>query len=324
VKRFMLCALCFFSLPSFALAAEQDYDKLLPLAKKYIGVPYQFGGSSEKGFDCSGFTRHVFEQMDVKLARTTAEQYKQGKEVKKSELRVGDLVFFETYKKGASHAGIYIGDNQFIHADSSKGISIAKLNDPYYWGPRYIGARRVLAYEKNLGEFQDVDARFWAKKEIEALATKERMLGYEESYFKPDETMTRAQAAGVLAEFFELAMNDRKETFKDVPNDHWAVGAINALVEEHIVNANEKAFRPDEPLTRAQLALWFANAWDLKEAQTAIPFADVAPGDEAYDAIQRLVSAGIATGDENGNFRPQEAVTRAQFAVFFYRAMNAK
>ncbi len=325
MKRIALFAFfLFFSLPSLASASEQNYDKLLPLAKKYIGVPYQFGGSSEKGFDCSGFTRYVMNEFDVKLARTTSEQYKQGKPVKKNDLRVGDLVFFETYKKGASHAGIYIGNNLFIHADSSKGVSIAKLNDSSYWGPRYIGARRVLAYEKNIGEFQDVDKNFWAKTEIEALAKEEKILGYEKSYFKPDETITRAEAAGFLAEYLNLTMNNRNQTFKDVPSDHWAVGAINALVKENIISADNDSFRPDDALTREQLAVLFAKVFDLKKGATNTTLADVAPTDWSYDAIQRLVSAGIATGDENGNFRPKEAVTRAQFAVFFYRAINAK
>jgi len=325
MKRLALAIILVFSLPSFAFAStsEQNYDSLLPLAKKYVGVPYQFGGSSEKGFDCSGFTRYVLGQLDIKLARTAADQFKQGKAVKKKELRVGDLVFFETYKKGASHAGIYIGDNRFIHADSSKGVTISKLDDPSYWGPRYIGARRVLSYEKTIGEFQDVAPDFWAKTEIEALAKEERLLGYEKSYFKPNEPVTRAEAAGWLAEYVNVDMNNRKQTFQDVPASHWAVGAINALVNAGIVQRSD-FFRPDEALTRGELAVMFAAAFALPPAETDVSFNDVAPSDPIYDAVQRLVASGITTGDKDGNFRPNDAVTRAQFAVFFYRATHEK
>ncbi|WP_285517905.1 C40 family peptidase [Thermolongibacillus altinsuensis] len=324
MKRMLLITSFLLSLPTFAFASEQNYNKLLPLTKKYIGVPYQFGGSSEKGFDCSGFTRYVMEELDVELARSTAGQYKQGKAVKKSELRVGDLVFFETYKKGPSHTGIYIGNDRFIHADSSKGVLISNLNDPYYWGPRYIGARRVLAYEKKLGEFHDVSDQFWAEKEIESLAKEEKMIGYEKSYFKPDEAMTRAEAAGMLAEYLNLKMNDRKQTFKDVPSDHWAVGAINALVKEEIISADDDMYRPDEALTREEVAVLFTRAFQLKRGDREITFTDIDPQYWAYDFIHRLADAGIAAGDENGHFRPKETVTRAQFAVFFYRAMNVK
>lgn len=321
MRRFVSALLLFFLFPSFAYASE-SYDRLIPLAKKYVGVPYQFGGSSEKGFDCSGFTRHVMSRLGVTLARTTAEQYKQGSEVKKEDLRVGDLVFFETYKKGPSHAGVYIGDNQFIHASSSKGITVTSLDDSYY-KKRYIGARRVLAYVQAAGQFQDVGNDFWASKEIEALGKKEMVLGYAKSYFKPDEVMTRAEAAGLIATYFNFNMNNRKETFSDVPSDHWAVGAVNALAKENIVDRNNKPFQPDEPLTREQLAMWFAEAWKLKRGAN-VPFTDVKETDAAYDAIEKLVASGIANGYEDGTFRPKETVTRAQFAVFFYRAMNAK
>ncbi|MCQ5363610.1 S-layer homology domain-containing protein [Anoxybacillus salavatliensis] len=321
MRRFVSALLLFFLFPSFAYASD-SYDRLVPLAKKYVGVPYQFGGSSEKGFDCSGFTRHVMSGVGVTLARTTAEQYKQGSAVKKEDLRVGDLVFFETYKKGPSHAGIYIGDNEFIHASSSKGIAVSSLDDSYY-KKRYIGARRVLAYEQAAGQFEDIGNDFWANKEIETLGKKEIVLGYAKSYFKPDEMMTRADAAGLIAAYFDFNMNDRKKTFQDVSSDHWAVGAINALVKERIVDKQMTAFRPDEPLTREQLAIWFAQAWKLKRGAD-VPFADVKETDAAYDAIEKLVAAGVANGYEDGTFRPKETVTRAQFAVFFYRAINAK
>ncbi|MCL9970461.1 S-layer homology domain-containing protein [Anoxybacillus kestanbolensis] len=321
MRRFVSALLLFFLFPSFAYASD-SYDRLVPLAKKYVGVPYQFGGSSEKGFDCSGFTRHVMSGVGVTLARTTAEQYKQGSAVKKEDLRVGDLVFFETYKKGPSHAGIYIGDNEFIHASSSKGIAVSSLDDSYY-KKRYIGARRVLAYEQAAGQFEDIGNDFWANKEIEALGKKEIVLGYAKSYFKPNEVMTRAEAAGLLAAYFKLNMNDRKETFTDVPSNHWAVGAINALVKESIIDKNSKQFQPDEPITREQLAMWFAQAWNFKRGAD-VPFADVKETDAAYDAIEKLVVAGVANGYEDGTFRPKETVTRAQFAVFFYRAINAK
>lgn len=321
MRRFVSALLLFFLLPSFAYASD-SYDRLVPLAKKYVGVPYQFGGSSEKGFDCSGFTRHVMSGVGVTLARTTAEQYKQGSAVKKEDLRVGDLVFFETYKKGPSHAGIYIGGNEFIHASSSKGIAVSSLDDSYY-KKRYIGARRVLAYVQAAGQFQDVGNDFWANKEIETLGKKEMVLGYAKSYFKPDEMMTRADAAGLIAAYFDFNMNDRKKTFQDVPSDHWAVGAINALVKERIVDKQMTAFQPNEPITREQLAMWFAQAWKLKRGAD-VPFTDVKETDAAYDAIEKLVASGIANGYEDGTFRPKDAVTRAQFAVFFYRAIHMK
>ncbi|MFI8494709.1 NlpC/P60 family protein [Peribacillus butanolivorans] len=113
--------------------------KLVSNAKKHLNVPYVWGGSSPKGFDCSGFVKYVFkESSNVTMPRTVGEVYKKGKKV--SSPKAGDLVFFETYKSGASHMGIYIGGNQFIHSSSSKGVSITSMNNSY-WSDRYIGAK---------------------------------------------------------------------------------------------------------------------------------------------------------------------------------------
>ncbi|MGE6719846.1 NlpC/P60 family protein [Peribacillus frigoritolerans] len=114
---------------------------LVKEAKKYMNVPYVWGGSTPKGFDCSGYLKYVFEKStDITLPRTVSEIYKKGTKVSKPQ--VGDLVFFETYKPGASHAGIYIGDNQFIHSSSS-GVGISSM-DNSYWEKRYLGAKRML------------------------------------------------------------------------------------------------------------------------------------------------------------------------------------
>lgn len=117
--------------------------RVIQAALRYQGVPYVFGGTTPNGFDCSGFTRYVFAQAGVYLPRAADEQYEVGQAVSYSRLQPGDTVFFTTYEAGASHAGIYLGDGQFISATSSRGVVIARL-DRGYWGERYLGARRVL------------------------------------------------------------------------------------------------------------------------------------------------------------------------------------
>lgn len=123
-------------------AGSTKLGDLIGIAMRYRGVPYVFGGTTPYGFDCSGFTRYVFAQVGIRLPRMADEQYYSGTPVPKSQLIPGDLVFFETYEPGPSHCGIYIGNGQFIHASSSMGISVASIYDPYYWAPRYLGARR--------------------------------------------------------------------------------------------------------------------------------------------------------------------------------------
>ena len=118
-------------------------SKIIKTSKKYIGVPYKWGGTTPKGFDCSGFTQYIFNAHGVYIPRTSREQYNFGTKVSKSNLQPGDLVFFNTSGKGVSHVGLYIGDGKFIHSAASKGIVIAELFSNY-WMNLYLGARRVL------------------------------------------------------------------------------------------------------------------------------------------------------------------------------------
>ena len=120
-----------------------NVKEILTYANTFTGVPYKFGGTTPAGFDCSGYIRHVFQKVGVQLPRQADEQYTVGKKVEKQNLQPGDLVFFETYEPGVSHSGIYIGDGQFISATSSSGVAVADIDDSY-WGPRYVGAKRVL------------------------------------------------------------------------------------------------------------------------------------------------------------------------------------
>jgi peptidoglycan DL-endopeptidase LytE len=109
-------------------------------AKKYIGTPYLWGGSTPAGFDCSGFTSYVFNKVGVSIPRTASTQWSGLKVV--SNPKPGDLVFFETYAPGPTHVGIFLGNNQFIQA-GSKGVSIADMTNSY-WKPRYLGARTAF------------------------------------------------------------------------------------------------------------------------------------------------------------------------------------
>ena len=111
-------------------------------AMRFIGTPYVFGGTSTSGFDCSGYTQHVFAMLGIALPRTADAQFYAGRPTI-GGIAAGDLVFFQTYLPGPSHVGIYIGGGRFIHS-SSHGVRISALSESY-WASRYLGAKRVVA-----------------------------------------------------------------------------------------------------------------------------------------------------------------------------------
>ncbi len=118
--------------------------QIIATAKKYIGVPYVWAGSTPKGFDCSGFVQYVYKAHGITLPRVSRDQYTAGRWIAKHELQPGDLVFFHNGNGTAvSHVGIYIGDGQFIHASSSKGVVISNLYNNYYTA-HYFGARTLF------------------------------------------------------------------------------------------------------------------------------------------------------------------------------------
>jgi cell wall-associated NlpC family hydrolase len=117
--------------------------RLVAAALDLRGVPYRNGGIDPKGFDCSGLVAFVFKAHGVTVPRQTSEQFTVGRKVGKDDIQPGDLVFFTTVAPGASHVGIAVDTDEFVHAPSSRGVvRVERLTLPY-WQRRFVGARRV-------------------------------------------------------------------------------------------------------------------------------------------------------------------------------------
>lgn len=112
-------------------------------ALSFRGAPYRSGGGDPNGFDCSGLVHYVYSQHGVPMPRVAREQFKVGKSVDRGRLEPGDLVFFSTVAPGASHVGIMIGGDQFVHAPSERGVVRVDNLSAQYWASRFVGAKRV-------------------------------------------------------------------------------------------------------------------------------------------------------------------------------------
>lgn len=112
---------------------------IISTATSVVGSPYQWGGTTPRGFDCSGFINYAFNQNGQDIPRTVSGMWSAGTTV--ASPQAGDIVFFET-RSGPSHAGIYLGNNEFVHAGSSTGVTVSSMSNPY-WSSTYMGAKRL-------------------------------------------------------------------------------------------------------------------------------------------------------------------------------------
>ncbi len=133
--------------PVVVLEPQVRRDSIIAYAQKFIGVPYQWGGTDPNGFDCSGFTKYVMEKYDVDLPRIAGDQYTAGKRVDMKKATKGDLVFFGK-KNNVQHVGIVVSEPgeelTMIHASSSRGIMISNVEKSTYWKPKLLYTGRVI------------------------------------------------------------------------------------------------------------------------------------------------------------------------------------
>ena len=170
-------------------------------------------------------------------------------------------------------------------------------------------------------KFRDVIGH-WAEKEIMFLAEKGWISGYLDGTFKPNKTITRAQAAKIISNFLELTPTNEKISFSDVNQNHWALDVINLVAQHKIMNGiGDGRFSPDAIVTRAQMAQIFYNAgfYSHSNNNQMNSFIDVDQNHWAYEAIETMKQEGILNGYSDGRFGPKDSTTRAQLAVIIYR-----
>lgn len=116
--------------------------KLFKFIYEWIGTPYHFGGNTKNGIDCSAFAKTIYDKVfNTTILRNSRDIFSTTSPLTKDELKEGDLVFFRSNGRTISHVGVYLGDNRFAHASSSRGVKIDNLNEPYYARIFYKGGR---------------------------------------------------------------------------------------------------------------------------------------------------------------------------------------
>ncbi|MGM0841727.1 MAG: S-layer homology domain-containing protein [Bacillota bacterium] len=172
------------------------------------------------------------------------------------------------------------------------------------------------------GSLTDINTGQSFYSEINYLIDKEVISGYNDGTFRPTEEVTRAAAAAMIGRAIGLDGTQQKSSFKDVAESSFASGYIENAVEEEIIKGfTDGTFRPNQKVTRGQMAIFIARAFDLKERQEVV-FSDVSSSMAAYDSIQLILADGITQGYMDWTFRPDKKLTRAEFSAFLARALN--
>lgn len=140
----VLITACSSSPPMPSGTASQSGARAAFYATKLVGARYHYGGNNpKKGFDCSGLVQYSYRLAGVRIPRVTRYQFQRSRFIRRSELRKGDLLFFNQEGKRFSHVGIYIGDNKFVHAPSSgKRVRVSTISNPY-WSRHLASTRRL-------------------------------------------------------------------------------------------------------------------------------------------------------------------------------------
>jgi hypothetical protein len=171
--------------------------------------------------------------------------------------------------------------------------------------------------------FKDVTATYWAHREIMSLYNQNLISGYiDVQMFKPENSITRAQAAAMLVKALKLPVSDAPSQFSDVKDDLASRKAIMTMTEKGYFKGSNGKFMPNEPMTRKHMAVVLQRAFQLKTTSAAYEgYSDVSTANDGYSAIKAVSQNGIAMGS-NGQFMPAEPTKRSQFSVFLYRALE--
>ena len=315
------------------LSAKQTFaatnDEVSKFVQQFVGVPYQWGGTTIFGFDCSGLIRHAYSNFGIELPRTSEDQFKVGKAVAEGDLQPGDIVFFKnTYKVGISHSGIYLGDNTFISAETN-GVAIAKLKSHPYWEQRYAGARRVVESANSPIAFSDLPKSHPAYNAIQDLAGKGVINGYLDATFRAEDSVTRGQAAAMVNRVLKLTAKE-PVIFSDVGATHQFAADIAAMNEIGILKGYETgAFGIKDHLTRGQLAIIVDRAFQLQEkakqkVQIASLYADVPANYWASASIHALKVLDQTTLFQTPTYDINKVASRAEFSAAVFSAIKAQ
>ncbi|AZB44571.1 NlpC/P60 family protein [Bacillus sp. FJAT-42376] len=282
-----------------AKAASTSFEtNIINISKQYIGVPYKWGGTTPAGFDCSGFINYVFNKTGISMPRTADGMYNSSSMEKVSSKEVGDIVFFRTMDKPTiSHAGIYIGSNQFIHASSSKGVTISSLSERY-WSNAYVSTKR----HSMLGSVMAAEAENYAE------SAKDLWNNLQAKY--SSSSKISGLDSSLIGEYNRLKAKSKDASFTDyMTRSAWMIDSVkNGLALEKQTNEFTSKLIEGQRLDAETNKLYDDLSYNIGKTERVIG--------KMYGASNRKVF--------NDRFITQAKIARetSKYEVSMYRLMN--
>lgn len=303
-----------------------DRDKFLEFCQKQLNKPYVLGSVGPDTFDCSGLIYAALSTLfQVKIPRISTDQFALGLDITPQEVRVGDIIFFDSgwTDRVPNHNGICSGNGKMINANSYQANVCEEAFTSGYWSGKISGVRRIFDKAGNLdlygknsaaAKFPDVLKSHPDFVEIEQLRQNGVVRGFSDGTFRPDQLVTRAETIKILLLCFEVPLVDIDPSlFSDVTAADWHIVYITTAKKRNIISGYpDGTFKPGAKVNRAELVkLIFQTAGVKAGAPTSADFSDVSSAawfyQYAYEAKKRAMFRFSAN-----KFLPAKAVTRGE------------
>jgi hypothetical protein len=315
-----------------------DKDRFLAFCQAELGKPYHLGECGPEAYDCSGLlVAGIQPHTDFPIPRISTDQYALGSPVSMPDAQPGDLVFFDTgwTNRKPNHLGVCVQNGVMINANSHKDCVAQESFSSGYWNSKLYGIRRIFdaygnfAFGENplpsVPDFEDVPPDYPEYEYIMALRKKGIVQGYPGNIFRPEKTVTRAEALKIILMSFDIPIGQYSSSdFSDVRPTDWFLSVVETAKEKGIINGYpDGTFRPNSPINRVEISKVIletgeANIPHVSESE----FSDV-PNDSWFCEYAHEVARRKMFVLVDNRFLPSLLVTRAQMCraiILFLRS----
>jgi len=293
-------------------------DNLISWLKAQLRKPYELGATGPDKWDCSSLVQQGFKtNCSIDLPRVSTDQYKEGKEINKTKLQAGDLIFFDTgwSNRKPNHLGVYIGNNKMINANSYYSSVVEEDITSNYWVDTYYGCRRIIGNTQNEMNFSDLNKTHPYYEHIKALYEKNIISGYPDNTFKPENSINRVELLKIVLLAFNIDTNSPgTNPFPDVNSSHWYYPYVVTAYNKNIIKGYpDGKFKPANNINRVEaLKIILKTAKTNLTTSTEINFSDIDKNAWYFKYINYAIQKQLIKPTSPTTAEPEKEIQRQE------------